>query len=110
MAIQTKIYLFFLDIKSTDPFSYIDSLGISKNSSLRGNAASLYRLFMTIGVTGLVITLLLCAVKLSLYKNGKKKSEVKETIGLKLLISIGFFGFVFFAGLVLRIIKSIAHP
>ena len=52
---------------STQPFHYLKlgaDGGISGNSNVRGTVASSYKLFMAIGVIGLLTTLIIVAIKI----------------------------------------------
>lgn len=72
-------------------------------STIEGTGASFYRLVMTIGVIGLVISLIFCGITLAVNKNASKREEGKSQ-----LIWIALGGVVVFGSMsILGILKTV---
>ena len=97
----------FLSGEVIDPFDLIKNIGITDDRTIRETSVSAYQLFMTIGIIGLVFTLIITGVRLALNKNSNKRSQIKSTIGFKTWLALGFFGFTTFAGMIYNVIMSL---
>lgn len=77
--------------KEIDPWVYLQDTALSSNKQILNFASSAGSLAITIGVTGIVFSLLFIAIKLLFSGNAKTRSEVKEEALLKALIAIMLF-------------------
>ncbi len=102
-ACQNLVSLFYND---KDPFDYIEKNGVINTPVLRKTAIDLYDLLIAIGTVGLIITIMYCALKYISTKNPNAKREIKSTLVHKCIVGIVLFGFVFFAGIIMKIAKS----
>lgn len=89
-----------------DPFSYF-RFEVSDNAAVQGTVSSMYNLFMAIGVTGLLITILLIGMKL-MSSNPAKRAEALEEMKWKALIAIVLFGMTTVVSSVLSIVSTFA--
>lgn len=99
-----------------DPFNYIngkktldaiDSNGITNDDFVLSMGASWTQLMIVCGLIGVVITALICIIKLMIYgKNPQKTVELKQALITKCLIAGGISAFVSLAGLVFEIVRS----
>lgn len=87
-----------------NPFQYLE-FGQSENAAIKGTAASAYQLFMAIGIIGLLITLILIGVKLSL-GGAAKRAEAIDEMKWKALTAIVLFSMTTIVSWVLRIAGS----
>ena len=75
---------------STQPFHYLKlgaDGGISGNSNVRGTVASSYKLFMAIGVIGLLTTLIIVAIKIA-SAPASQRAEALSELKAKAIIGI----------------------
>ena len=87
-----------------DPFSFY-KFGLTDNAAIRGTVNSLYSLFLTIGVVGILLTILLVGVKL-MSQSPQKRAEALEEMKWKVLIAIILFGMSGVIGAILRVVSS----
>lgn len=89
---QESLYNFAgVEPKEIDPWVYLGDTALSSNQQILSFASSASRLAITIGVTGIVFSLLFMAVRLLFSGSAKVRSEVKEEAVLKGLIAIMLF-------------------
>ena len=78
---------------NTQPFHYLKlgaNGGITSNANIKGTAASSYQLFLAIGVVGLLVTIIVAALKLA-SSPASKRAEVWEEMQVKVIIGIVLF-------------------
>lgn len=97
----------FINAQLQDPFKILKNDNLSENSQLRDNAASAYKLFLIVGIIGLVITLISSGLRLAFSKDASKKSEVKSGLGNKTVAALILFSFVSIIGIVYGIIVNL---
>lgn len=96
---QTSIYDFAgVEPKEIDPWVYLGDTALSSNQQILNFASSASRLAITIGVTGIVFSILFMAVRLLFSGSSKTRSEVKEEAFLKGLIAIMLFSIPLWLG------------
>lgn len=96
---QTSIYDFAgVEPKEIDPWVYLGDTALSSNQQILNFASSASRLAITIGVTGIVFSILFMAVRLLFSGSSKTRSEVKEEALLKGLIAIMLFSIPLWLG------------
>ena len=76
-----------------------------RHAAIRGTVNSLYSLFLTIGVVGILLTILLVGVKL-MSQSPQKRAEALEEMKWKVLIAIILFGMSGVIGAILRVVSS----
>ena len=92
------------NIKVLDPgFQSSDTYKLIKNMM-----QSWYGMCQVIGVTGFVITFILCAIKLMITRKPEQRKEIKAQIATKGLLIFLLFGFVYFVGLMSTIVTYFA--
>lgn len=89
-----------------DPFSYF-RFEVSDNVAVQGTVSSMHNLFITVGVTGLLITILLIGMKL-MSSNPAKRAEALEEIKWKALIAIILFGMTAVVSSILNVVGMFA--
>lgn len=106
--ILNKPFMLLLDNpKETNPFSLYKKGYITENEDLRATSVSFYEFMMVVGVLGLVITIVICGIRLALSHNSKKAEQIKDILTGKVWIALGLFSFVAVVGLIFDIINSI---
>ena len=80
-----------LNQKKFDPWIYLQDTALSSNQQILSFASSASTLAITIGVIGIVFSLLLMAIRLLFSGNAKVRSEIKEEALLKGMIAIMLF-------------------
>lgn len=89
---QNSIYNFSnVEPKDIDPWTYLKDASITSSLQIRSLSSSSYSLAITVGVTGIVISILYMAIRILFTQNAKAKSEIKEEAVLKGLIGIALF-------------------
>lgn len=89
---QGSIYDFVgVEPKEIDPWIYLQDTALSSNQQILSFASSASTLAITIGVIGIVFSLLFMAIRLLFSRNAKVRSEIKEEALLKGLIAIMLF-------------------
>lgn len=97
----------FCVLSSKNPFDILQDSYITKNDTFRDNAASAYQLLLVIGIIGLVTSLIMIGLKLSINKNSSKRSEEKSKLGFKIWLGILFFSFVTLMGYIYLAITKV---
>lgn len=96
---QQSLYDFSgMEPKEIDPWVYLRDTALSSNQQILNFASSASRLAITIGVTGIVFSILFMAVRLLFSGSAKTRSEVKEEALLKGLIAIMLFSIPLWLG------------
>lgn len=89
---ENSIYNFAdVEPKDIDPWTYLQDTSISSSLQIRSLSSSSYNLAITVGIMGIVFSILYMAIRILFSSNAKKKSEVKEEAVLKGLIAIVLF-------------------
>lgn len=115
MLVTDRVY-FVLATISSDPFDYIngstrpdgvDANGVTTDGIILGMGMSWIKLMEALGAIGLVLSLIICGIRLIIFKNDPRETTVtKKTILAKGLIAIVIFAFVGLAGLCFDIAAS----
>lgn len=107
--IAIKIHMFLLDM-NMDPFSYYKNTMIPKETvagkALNNTAMSAYHLLKTVGVIGLTLSFIIAGIQLAVAKRGDRLEEAKKKILIKCVIGAAISAFVWIAGTILKIAKS----
>lgn len=89
---ENSIYNFAnVEPKNIDPWTYLQDTSITSSLQIRSLASSSYSLAITVGVMGVVFSILYMAIRILFTQNVKMKSEVKEEVFLKGFIAIVLF-------------------
>lgn len=84
--------------KEIDPWVYLQDTALSSNPQILGFASSAGGLAITIGVAGIVFSLLFMAIRLLFSGSAKMKNEIKEEALLKGLIAVMLFSIPLWLG------------
>lgn len=84
--------------KEIDPWVYLQDTALSSNPQILGFASSAGGLAITIGVAGIVFSLLFMAIRLLFSGSAKMKNEIKEEALLKGVIAIMLFSIPLWLG------------
>lgn len=85
--------------KEIDPWVYLQDTALSSNQQILGFASSASRLGITIGIMGIVFSMLYMAIRIFFSRSGKTKEEVKEEALIKGLVAIMIFSIPFWLGI-----------
>lgn len=85
--------------KEIDPWVYVKDTSITLNGSLRKLAASSTELAITVGVIGIVFSIVYIILRICFTKNANTKEEIKRQALQKGLIAIMLFSIPFWLGL-----------
>lgn len=89
---ENSIYNFAdVEPKDIDPWTYLQDTSISSSLQIRSLSSSSYSLAITVGIMGIIFSILYMAIRILFSMDAKKKSEVKEEAVLKGLIAIALF-------------------
>lgn len=89
---EQSIYNFSnVEPKEIDPWTYLQDTAITSSAQIRSLSSSAYSLAITVGLIGIVCSILYMAIRLLFTQSVKTKSEVKEEAVLKGLIGIAIF-------------------
>lgn len=91
-------------IATTDPMSYFEANNLLNYAG--STFRSLYDLMMTIGVSGVAITLVIALIQLG-RKDSRKREEAKGAIFMKLLVLFLMFHAVGWLGWLLKVSQSL---
>lgn len=96
-------------MNSSDPFDYLDvGRGLLLNdNTYKGTMGSVYQLMQVIGVTGIVVTFILCGIKLAWSQPGKRADALSE-MKWKVLIAVVLFSMTTIIGWIIKIAVSFA--
>ena len=90
-----------------DPWSYLGKNAISENQALQGTASGAFQLMITIGIIGIMATIIFAFINMG-SENSKKREEGKSLLSSKIVVGILLFGLVGILGLVFEIILKIS--
>lgn len=85
--------------KEIDPWVYLQDTALSSNTQILGFASSASRLGITIGVMGIVFSILYMAIRLFFARNAKVREEIKEEAMIKGMVAIMIFSVPFWLGI-----------
>lgn len=89
---ENSIYNFAsVEPKDIDPWTYLQDTSITSSLQIRSLASSSYSLAITVGIMGIVFSILYMAIRILFTQNVKMKSEIKEEAALKALVAIALF-------------------
>lgn len=85
--------------KDIDPWVYVKDTSITLNGSLKKLAASSTELAITVGVMGIVFSIIYIILRICFTKNANTKEEIKRQALQKGVIAIMLFSIPFWLGL-----------
>lgn len=85
--------------KDINPWDYVQDTSISMNGALTNLASSSSELGITIGVMGIVFSIIYMVIRISFSRSAATKEEVKREAVLKGLVAIMLFSIPFWLGL-----------
>lgn len=88
-----------------DPFSYY-RFGFTESSAIRGTVNSGYRLAITIGILGILLTLMISGIVL-MSASPQKRVEVFEDIKWKVIVMIALFSIPTIVGVIMGVVNSV---
>ncbi|MCH5249993.1 MAG: hypothetical protein J1E98_08670 [Lachnospiraceae bacterium] len=95
-----SIYNFVgVEPKEIDPWVYLQDTALSSNTQILGFASSASRLGITIGVIGIVFSILYMAIRIFFARNAKVREEIKEEAMIKGMVAIMIFSVPFWLGI-----------
>ena len=87
------------ELKDIDPWVYVEDTSITLNGSLIKLAASSTELAITVGVIGIVFSIVYIILRICFTKNANTKEEIKRQAIQKGIIAIMLFSIPFWLGL-----------
>lgn len=85
--------------KEIDPWAYIQDTAVTTSEEILGFASSAGSLAITVGVMGIVFSILYMCIRILFAGNARARSEVKDEAVLKGLIAIMLFSIPLWLGL-----------
>ena len=85
--------------QSIDPWVYLQDTALSSNTQILGFASSASRLGITVGVAGIVFSILYMAIRIFFARNAKVREEIKEEAMIKGMVAIMIFSVPFWLGI-----------
>lgn len=85
--------------KEIDPWVYLQDTALSSSAQILGFASSASRLGITVGVMGIVFSILYMAIRIILARNAKVREEIKEEAVLKGMVAVMIFSVPFWLGI-----------
>lgn len=85
--------------KEIDPWVYLHDTALSSSAQILGFASSASRLGITVGVMGIVFSILYMAIRIILARNAKVREEIKEEAVLKGMVAVMIFSVPFWLGI-----------
>ena len=85
--------------KEIDPWVYPQDTALSSSAQILGFASSASRLGITVGVMGIVFSILYMAIRIILARNAKVREEIKEEAVLKGMVAVMIFSVPFWLGI-----------
>lgn len=85
--------------KAIDPWVYLQDTALSGNVQIRRLASSAGKLGITIGVMGIVFSLLIMAIRIFFSGSAKTKSEIREEALIKGLVAVMIFSVPLWLGI-----------
>ena len=79
--------------KEIDPWVYLQDTALSSNTQILGFASSASRLGITVGVMGIVFSIMYMAIRIFFARNAKVREEIKEEAMIKaiMIFSVPFW-------------------
>lgn len=97
---EDSIYNFAgVEPKEIDPWVYLNDMSLSSNEQIRRFASSAGSLGITLGVMGIVFSILYMAIRILFAKSAKVKEEIKEEVMIKGVVAIMIFSIPLWLGL-----------
>jgi hypothetical protein len=92
-----------------DPFDFLkfSNSSISQNSDIRGTVGSAYKLFMAIGVIGILVSIVIFGLTIAFAKP-QKRAEAIDEMKWKVLIAIVLFAMTSVVGWVMGAVAGFA--
>lgn len=84
--------------KEIDPWVYLKDTALSSNTQIRRFASSAGSLGITLGVMGIIFSILYMAIRILFAQSGKVKEEIKEEALTKGLVAIMIFSIPLWLG------------
>ena len=95
---------------SSDPFDILRNIQILSNQGIgreiNGTLTEVYLLFLSIEMIGLLVSLVVCGVKLALWNRPATREEVKQELIWKSILAVILFSFTFFASIAYNLSKT----
>ena len=85
--------------KEIDPWVYLQDTALSSNTQILGFASSASRLGITVGVMGIVFSIMYMAIRIFFARNAKVREEIKEEAMIKGMVAIMIFSVPFWLGI-----------
>lgn len=85
--------------KEIDPWVYLQDTTLSSNTQIRSFASSASRLGITVGVMGIVFSIIYMAIRIFFSQNAKVREEIKEEAMIKGIVAIMIFSVPFWLGI-----------
>ena len=85
--------------KDINPWTYVADTSIYLNESLTDLAASASDLAMTVGIMGMVFSIIYIAVRLLFSRNAARREEIRQEAIIKGMISVMLFSVPFWLGI-----------
>lgn len=85
--------------KDINPWTYVEDTSIYLNESLTDLAASASDLAMTVGIMGMVFSIIYIAVRLLFSRNAARREEIRQEAIIKGMISVMLFSVPFWLGI-----------
>ena len=83
-----------------------DSYFGSRSSDLSSSLSGIYSVFLTIGTIGILISIIICGIKLASSKNPNSREEVKHELFWKIALGVLLFAFTGILGLIYAFTKD----
>lgn len=98
---ETIVEITRAETKNIDPWAYLVDTSISKNGTMQAFAGSAAKLLITIGIMGIVFSILHLIIRLLFGGgNAKMKSEAKDEVIFKSVIAVMLFSIPFWLGII----------
>lgn len=85
--------------KEIDPWVYLQDMELSSNTQILDFGSSAGRLGITIGVMGIVFSIMYMAIRIFFARSAKVREEVKEEALIKGMVAIMIFSIPFWLGI-----------
>lgn len=98
---ETIVEITRAETKNIDPWAYLVDTSISTNGTMQAFAGSAAKLLITIGIMGIVFSILYLIIRLLFGSgNAKVKSEAKDEVIFKSVIAVMLFSIPFWLGII----------
>ena len=85
--------------KDINPWTYLEDTSIYLNDSLTDLASSSSELVMTVGIMGMVFSIIYIAVRLLFSRNAARREEIRQEAVIKGMIAVMLFSVPFWLGI-----------